>query len=190
MTGRPSAPPVRLHTRDRLLVEAARLFAMRGFHGTSIDDLGAAAGISGPTVYRHFSSKDEVLAELLVGIGQRMLEEGRRIVASAPTRVDALRDLIARHAAFAAAEPHLIRVHDRDLDNLSEAEADKVRSRQRAYTDLWVEALRDVRPELTRRQAQIEVQGVFGLLNSTKYSQVGPAARDRLSAMAERALLL
>ena len=73
-------------TRDRVLQEAARLFARRGFHGTTIEDLGAACGISGPAVYKHFASKDDVLARLLVDISQRLLERGRAVVEASPTR--------------------------------------------------------------------------------------------------------
>ena len=43
--------------RRDLLVEATRLFAIRGYAGVSLEDLGAACGISGPAVYRHFSGK-------------------------------------------------------------------------------------------------------------------------------------
>ncbi|EIV96237.1 hypothetical protein FraQA3DRAFT_6108 [Frankia sp. QA3] len=183
---RPSAQ----RTRERLLLEAARMFATRGFHGTSIDDLGAASGISGPSVYKHFGSKDEVLAELLIDIGQRMLDSGRAVVAATSDDADALRQLIACHAGFATSEPDLIRVHDRDMANLSAEAAHQVRSRQLAYTRLWVTPLRALRPGLTERQAQIEVHAIFGLLNSTKYSDIGTAARTRLIGMAERALSL
>jgi AcrR family transcriptional regulator len=46
-------------------VEAARLFAVRGFHGTSTRDIAEAVGVRQPTVYRHFTSKAAILAELL-----------------------------------------------------------------------------------------------------------------------------
>ncbi|MBS9746049.1 helix-turn-helix transcriptional regulator, partial [Pseudomonas aeruginosa] len=47
-------PPSR---RDQILATAAELFAARGFHGVSVADLGAACGISGPALYKHFPSK-------------------------------------------------------------------------------------------------------------------------------------
>ena len=52
--------------REQILKEAARLFAERGFHGVGVDEIGAAVGISGPGLYRHFAGKDAMLAELLV----------------------------------------------------------------------------------------------------------------------------
>jgi AcrR family transcriptional regulator len=112
--------------RERLLRAAARLFAERGFHGVSIEDLGAAAEISGPAVYRHFPNKDAVLAALLIGVSQRLLEGGREVVADAADPEQALRRLVAFHAEFALAEPELISVQGRDPDP---AGTDAVRGR-------------------------------------------------------------
>ena len=79
MTTRTDAPT----RREQILKEAARLFAERGFHGVGVDEIGAAVGISGPGLYRHFAGKDAMLAELLVGISGRLLTGGRRRVAEA-----------------------------------------------------------------------------------------------------------
>jgi AcrR family transcriptional regulator len=63
--------------RDQILETAAELFAAKGFHGVSVGEIGKACGISGPALYKHFESKDAVLAAMLVGISERLLEEGR-----------------------------------------------------------------------------------------------------------------
>ena len=65
--------------RQQILATAAELFATRGFHGVSVADLGAARGISGPALYKHFPSKDAVLAAMLVSISEELLAEGRRV---------------------------------------------------------------------------------------------------------------
>src|ERR1019366_10416168 len=49
---------------QRILDTAAAVFYERGFHGVGVDGLGQRAGLSGPTLYRYFSSKDEILAAL------------------------------------------------------------------------------------------------------------------------------
>ncbi|MGA8847058.1 MAG: helix-turn-helix domain-containing protein, partial [Nocardioides sp.] len=54
--------------REQILSTAATLFARRGFHGVSVVDIGAACGVSGPALYKHFASKDQILAEMLVSI--------------------------------------------------------------------------------------------------------------------------
>jgi len=63
--------------REQILDTAARLFAERGFHGVSVVELGAACGISGPALYKHFESKDAMLAEMLVEISEELLRVGR-----------------------------------------------------------------------------------------------------------------
>ncbi|MHB8827805.1 MAG: SACE_7040 family transcriptional regulator [Acidimicrobiales bacterium] len=158
------------HRRDQLVATAARLFAERGFHGVSIEEIGTSVGISGPAVYKHFPSKDAVLAALLVGVSRDLLEEGRRRVADAPTPDDALEQLLGFHADFALARPELIRVQDRDLGNLSAGEARTVRRFQRAYVELWVEVLVRVEPSLDLDEARTRIHAVFGLLNSTPHS--------------------
>ena len=72
--------------RDQILETAAELFAAKGFHGVSVGEIGRACGISGPALYKHFESKDAVLAAMLVGISERLLDEGRARVARARDR--------------------------------------------------------------------------------------------------------
>lgn len=188
MTSTRVAPASR---RDQLVTEAARLFAVRGFHGVSLADLGAAVGISGPAVYKHFPSKDAVLAEVLVGISEHLLAGGRAQVAAAGTPAEAIERLLSWHAAFALGRPELIRVQDRDLANLSAPQARRVRRLQRAYVEVWVEALRRHDPALAAQEARTAAHAVFGLLNSTPHSAgaaSGPEAGDLLRRMAAAAL--
>jgi TetR/AcrR family transcriptional regulator, cholesterol catabolism regulator len=51
-------------TRDRLTVAAARMFAERGYHGTSINDLAAALGIHKSSLYAHINHKADLLADI------------------------------------------------------------------------------------------------------------------------------
>ncbi len=69
--------------RQALLSAAASLFAVNGFNRVSLEDLGAAAGVSGPAVYRHFAGKQAVLGALLLSVSQELLDGGRRVVADA-----------------------------------------------------------------------------------------------------------
>ena len=62
--------------RQQILDIAADLFASRGFHGVSVAELGAACGVSGPALYKHFQSKDAMLAEMLVTISETLLVRG------------------------------------------------------------------------------------------------------------------
>ena len=175
--------------RATLLAEAARLFARRGFDGVSMEDLGAAAGISGPAVYRHFANKQAVLAALLVGASVRLRDGGDAVVAGAADDASALRGLVAFHTAFALAQPDVIRVQDRDLDALAEADRRTVRGLQRAYVEAWVAVLARIDPDAPVGELRLRTQAMFGLLNSTPYSAQGQGVRGvsraRVAALLE-----
>ncbi|MER6561795.1 TetR/AcrR family transcriptional regulator [Streptomyces sp. NPDC001027] len=157
--------------REQILREAARLFAERGFHGVGVDEIGAAVGISGPGLYRHFPGKDAMLAELLVGISGQLLTGARRRLAEAdgdPAET-VLDSLIEGHIDFAIDDRPLITLHDRELDRLRDSDRKLVRQLQRQYVELWVEALRALYPGLAEPAARSAVHSVFGLLNSTPH---------------------
>src|SRR3954464_874367 len=120
--------------REQILQAAAQLFAERGSRAVGMDDVGAAVGVTGPAIYRHFASKDAMLAEMLVRISEFLLAGGRERVAEAGADPAAqLRALIAFHVDFALDNPALITVQDRDLGSLPGAEAAQVRRLQRRY---------------------------------------------------------
>jgi AcrR family transcriptional regulator len=170
-----------LSRRDQIRREAARLFAARGFQGVGVDEIGEAVGISGPALYRHFSGKDAMLADLLVGISERLLAEGRRRAAAAADASSALAALIAGHVDFALDDRDLITLHDRELLHLKEEDRHRVRRLQRSYVELWVEVVRESFPALAEPEAEpvarAAVHAVFGLINSTPHS-AGPAVVD------------
>ncbi|MGN0065663.1 MAG: TetR/AcrR family transcriptional regulator [Nocardioides sp.] len=176
--------------RQQILDTAAELFAQRGFHGVSVVDLGAAAGISGPALYKHFPSKDAVLAEMLVAISEELLGVGSARVAAAGSPAAALESLVAWHVDFALAHQALIVVQDRDWSSLPDEARERVRGLQRQYVDLWASQLRQLHPDLTMERARAGAHATFGLINSTPHSSLLPAEgmRDLLSDMALRAL--
>jgi AcrR family transcriptional regulator len=176
--------------REQILATAAELFAERGFHGVSVSDLGHACGISGPALYRHFASKDAMLAEMLVAISEELLSVGRARVADAADPREALHALVDWHVDFALHNKPLIVVQDRDWSSLPEDAREQVRSLQRAYVELWVSQLRAVHPDLSGRQARAMAHAAFGLINSTPHSAMlsEPQMRRILEEMALRAL--
>jgi AcrR family transcriptional regulator len=176
--------------REQILDTAATLFAERGFHGVSVADLGAACGISGPALYKHFPSKDAMLADMLVSISEELLEVGRQRDGEADDAHEALRALIGWHIDFALHNKALIVVQDRDWASLPDEARERVRSLQRSYVDLWAGRLREVHTDLTAREARARAHACFGLLNSTPHSAMLPEAEmtAMLTAMALGAL--
>jgi AcrR family transcriptional regulator len=186
-----SRPPGRItpHTSDRILRESARLFAERGFHGTSIDDIGAASGTSGPAIYKHFQSKKAILATMLLDISRQLFEGGTQVIQGADDAPSALMGLIEFHAEFAVSEPDLIRVQDRDLGSLDTSDSRRVRKMQRDYVELWVVVLQKLDPKVSAEVGRTRAHAVFGLLNSTPHSGTGSGVRSELNRMAWNALV-
>jgi AcrR family transcriptional regulator len=162
--------------REQILDQAAKLFADRGFRAVTMDDIGAAVGISGPGVYRHFPGKEALLGAALVGISERLLDGG--------LRASGLDELIVKHIDFALSQPHFIVLQDRELRNLGAPDLRQVKRLQRAYVELWVRELRALHSTLAEPAARASVHAVFGLLNSTPHNsrvsraQLGPLLRD------------
>ena len=164
--------------REQLLEVAKTLYARHGFHGVRLDDLGKGAGISAPAVYRHFSSKEAVLEELLVGISTYLQSGGEEIVSAAwdtasgisPTEAArTLQRLIDFHVDFAMSEPELIRIQDRDLEELPDESRRTVRRLQRAYVSRWAEVVEAAHPTWTLETATVRVHAAFGMMNSTPH---------------------
>lgn len=177
--------------RSQILATAAELFAARGFHGVSVADLGAACGISGPALYKHFPSKQAMLAEMLVSISERLLSEGQRRVGDADGPDAALAALVDWHVDFALRHRPLIVVQDRDWESLPEDARERVRTLQREYVDLWAAQLRDRDgEEIDLATGRAMAHAAFGLINSTPHSALLPDDRMRgvLTQMALGAL--
>ena len=166
---------------EKILVHAARQFAERGFGATSIDEIGAAAGVSGPAVYWHFKNKQALLAAMLTDISDRLLAGAKVCVAAADGPRDALLQLIEAQVDFAVAEPDLIVIHARELGHLDTAGRHRVRRTQRLYVDEWVKVLHELNSVRPIEQQRARAQAAIGLINTTPY--LGKLDRPVLVAM-------
>jgi AcrR family transcriptional regulator len=166
---------------ETILVHAARQFAERGFGGTSIDDIGAAAGVSGPAVYWHFKNKQALLAEMLTDISDRLLAGAKACVATADGPHDALTRLIDAQVAFAVSEPDLIVIHAREMGHLDPASRHRVRRTQRLYLEEWVGVLQQLNARRSVEEQRARAQAAIGLINTTPY--LSKLDHDVLTAM-------
>jgi AcrR family transcriptional regulator len=71
--------------RDQLLAVALEVFARQGFHGTAMNDVAEAAGVTKPVLYQHFPSKRGLYLELLAEVGDRLLTAIAEATADAPS---------------------------------------------------------------------------------------------------------
>ena len=153
-------------TRERLLNATADLVAARGFHSVGIAEIGAAAGVSGAAIYRHYANKQELVVALIDRVVDGLLLGAREVVEQERDPEDALEALVHAHVEFALRDRAIIAVYDQEARKLPAADARRLRSQQRAYAEIWVGVVRDVRPELSRAAAATAVHATFGLLNS------------------------
>jgi AcrR family transcriptional regulator len=171
-----------------LLAAATELFGDRGFHTVSMEDIGAAAGISGPSVYRHFPSK----AALMVAIGHRAAERlllgteyALRIAAPADERA-ALRTLAASYVQTLIHTPELSVSFSGDPVTMPEHDKADLLRVQRDYVARWVELLAAARPDLNAREAKITVHAALTIANDltrTRRVSARPRLEIELSAL-------
>ena len=121
--------------RRRLILDAAsEAFFEKGFHGVGVDELGRRAGLRGPTLYRSFSGKDEILATLL----NEALDE--LLGAAVPVLQDPRRDLeraLSHHLRFAVENRHLVSLYQRDVRAIVEPWKSPFDARRDTYTGRW-----------------------------------------------------
>jgi len=177
--------------RAQILAAAAELVAARGFHAVGISEIGAAAGVTGSAIYRHFASKQAILVALLERVVDDLLQGARDAVAGAGTPADALDRLVDAHVDFALRDRALIRVYDQEADHLPEPDRRRLRRTQRAYANEWITTLSALHPGVDPEAARAAVHATFGLVNSVAdyHSELArEALRDLLAAMSRAAL--
>ena len=151
--------------RDQIIAAATQLFYEHGFHLTGIDDIGAAAGITGPGVYRHFAGKDEILIAVLDRIWM-MLREGIN-AASVLEAQEALDRLVAIHVRLSVTRRAEFTLLIEDLRFLP-AEYQKLASSNRAkYQDAWAHAIVGVYPKIDLVEARLGTAAVWRLSSGT-----------------------
>ncbi|HEX6872867.1 MAG TPA: TetR/AcrR family transcriptional regulator [Micromonosporaceae bacterium] len=175
--------------RDEILEIAMGLFATRGYHGVSMDDIGAAAGVTGPALYHHFAGKEAMLAAALNPVSENLLAGGRaRAGVHRGDAHGALAALVDFHVDFALNNPAVIALHLHELDRLPDEPRREIRRLQRLYVEVWVEVLAAARPDLPAAEARLLAHAAFGLMNSTPYLS-GDVDRARCAALLRQAAL-
>jgi len=161
----------RISRRDQFLSIAADLFADRGFAGVTVEQIGAAAGVSGPAIYHHFDSKEALLGEMLIRVSESILSQARELVQLSDDPTQQLRGLVAKGVEFAVDNTSLLTVHTRDLVHARKGDRGRIRELQNMVIDLWVDVLaaQEAAPP-DERLARTAVHSVLGLINSTPFS--------------------
>jgi AcrR family transcriptional regulator len=152
--------------REEISIAASSLFAQHGFDAVSLDDVGAAVGIAGPSIYNHFTSKQDLLFASMTH-GYAMLAGA---LADALETRDApdvvLRAISDSYVGLAFEHSDLVTVLIAESRNLSEEFDDLARRAQLGYIDQWVAVLTELRPEESVIVSRLKVQSAQMMANS------------------------
>jgi AcrR family transcriptional regulator len=190
--GRPAAQRRRdPHRRQRILTAAAALVTEHGYHDVGMADIGAAAGITGSAVYRHFDSKSAVLVALFDAVVDDLAREAAQIAAGPADPLTALRGLIQTQVRFVLRDGALARVYHNESTSLPAADLHRLRRKQRLYLEEWVHALAQLRPGDGDAVLRALVHASVGAIQSTLFFHTGlpePQLAELMTAVAEAAL--
>ncbi|SEG91476.1 DNA-binding transcriptional regulator, AcrR family [Thermomonospora echinospora] len=151
--------------REELLAAAAGLFRRSGFREVGVDDIGAAVGISGPAVYRHFRNKQAILVAAFRRTSESIAAGANQALAEAADAAEALDRLIDSYAATALANQDLIVVYEREARSLPEGDRREFGAIQGEYIKQWTHVLGALSPGLAAADARTVAYAVLGLVN-------------------------
>ena len=118
---------------EQVRTAALELFAAQGYRATTVDEIGARVGIRGPSVYKHFRSKQELLVDIVVGTTDALLTAQRAAVHSAGDAREQLRLAVEAHVRFHAEHPREAFVAAREVDSLGEPHRSDVLRKRAEY---------------------------------------------------------
>jgi AcrR family transcriptional regulator len=174
----------RPYRRDQILDIAVQLFYERGYHATSMDDIGRTAGITGPGIYRHFKSKEDILGTAIGGATDQILGKVHEIVA-ADEQQEALDGLIRNFARAVLNKPALAGLALNEHRRFPAEIRERWDRSHRIHLEQWVRALMQIRPDLTEGRARLMVHATVGLMWSVVSYQSG-LERTRLESLLQQ----
>lgn len=183
-----------LRRRALILKVAATLFADRGFDSVSINEIGEAAGITGPAIYRYFPGKEALLVSVYQHLYRRTAEGVDRVLLGGAGPREALEQLVDLQLDLAFEEPEKIRIVASEERHLPLKEAEELRVESRRLLRVWTDLVRQARPELGKDECDMTVHAVLALINSITLKRgddaVPAPARAYLRAMATAVLFV
>src|SRR6266540_5252883 len=108
--------------RKELISVAANLFASRGYYAVTVDDIGDAVGLTGPALYRHFSSKEALLVAVFDQVVEQLTNRLHELLSQVRDPATALRAVVRLHVEFAIEQRENVAVWRQEFQNLPETD--------------------------------------------------------------------
>lgn len=174
-----AAPPTRPALRARydqrqqdVILRAARVFAERGFHATSVQDLVEATGLTAGGLYHYIGSKDELLVRICDQLMAPLLDEARTLAASDRSAADQLRDVVRAWVAHLARNRDLVLVFAQEravLEGGPPARWRRVRRQRKDFEELLAGVLARGAADgtIALRDPDLALKALLGMVNHT-----------------------
>ena len=169
---------------EHLLSTAARVFAEKGYHPTSMRDLSRATRMSLAGMYYYVTSKDELLYLIQHRCFTQVLEGAEAAVESAMTPADKLQRFIRHHVTFFAKHMSEMKVLSHDAESLDPERGEGINDLKRRYSDLLISVLRELNSSSPARvDPTLAAYALFGMMNwiYTWYDPDGEVSPDALA---------
>jgi AcrR family transcriptional regulator len=166
--------------RERILEEAARLFGRRGYHATSMRDIGEATGLLAGSLYAHIESKEDLLYEVVVQAANQFLGGMEALRAETLPPDARLRKAMRTHVGVVARNLDEAWVFHREWKSLTGERLAEVRRLRRRYEGLWEEIVRDLPGAADPRFARLLVLSAANW-TYTWYRPEGPLSPEEVA---------
>jgi TetR/AcrR family transcriptional regulator, cholesterol catabolism regulator len=178
---------------DHFLAQAARVFAERGYHSTTMRDLARATGMSLAGMYYYVRGKEELLCRIQERCFNTVLGGAERALAehTGADPLERLQTFIHHHVTFFAAHMAEMKVLSHEAASLSGERLRKVNAIKRRYVDLLEGLLKEAAPEEAAADRSAAAYALFGMMNwlYNWYDPAGALDPQRLAALMARIFL-
>lgn len=152
--------------RERILRQAAELFALQGYGGTSMNEVAQACGVSKAALYHYVRDKSELLMLIALTHVGRLEQLSAEVLDQSLPAPERLRQLILRFVDEYAGSRHEHRVLTEDVKFLEPEEQSRVLAAQRRVVAAFAEVVRELRPELAQAGLHKALTMLlFGMIN-------------------------
>ncbi|MBI5445935.1 MAG: TetR/AcrR family transcriptional regulator [Deltaproteobacteria bacterium] len=154
--------------KDQIFSEGARLFAQKGYERTSLQEVADALGLTKPALYYYYSSKEQLLYEIMSFVMDRVLADIGEVAATDAAPVEKMREMIRKYLGFFAAHPHELTLMSTAGDSLGPELRGRIVVRERQYLELVKGIVAEVLGE--RRREHLDQTAVaFALIGGMSW---------------------
>lgn len=123
----------KLNKRQIILDEAAKLFKLKGFGGTSMRDLAGEVGMEAASMYNHIKSKDEILEHLCFHVSNTYIAQLAEVERMPGTNGEKLKELLRRHINLMLEDGAAVSVANNDWKYLTDGKLEQFKAARKQY---------------------------------------------------------